>query len=302
MYFPEAGIYVDWWLPPLAAFLISSLTSAGGVSGAFLLLPYQVSFLGYTAPSVSATNQLYNVIAIPGGVIRYIREGRMVWPLAGIIAAGSVPGVLAGALIRINWLDDPSDFKKFAALVLLYIAFRLVRDIFKKDTAEKEQDLIFRQKMKDRSVRSLKTESFSKTDLEFSFYGEPYRMNVPAVFLISFVVGIAGGAYGIGGGAIIAPLLIVLYRLPVYIIAGAALISTMATSFTAVAFFQLLAAFYPEKSVSPDWLLGLLFGLGGLAGVYFGAVVQKYLPSLIIKIIIAISMILLAARYIFMND
>ena len=58
MYFPVADIEVAVWIPPLASFTVSFFTSMGGISGAFLLLPFQVSFLGYTAPSVSATNQV----------------------------------------------------------------------------------------------------------------------------------------------------------------------------------------------------------------------------------------------------
>ncbi|MFZ3047628.1 MAG: TSUP family transporter, partial [Desulfatirhabdiaceae bacterium] len=81
MLFQTAGIEVSPWIPPLVAFAISFFTSMGGVSGAFLLLPFQMSFLGYVNPSVSATNQLYNIVAIPSGVYRYWREGRMVWPL-----------------------------------------------------------------------------------------------------------------------------------------------------------------------------------------------------------------------------
>ena len=70
MYFPIAGIEVNPIVPPLVAFVVSFFTSMGGVSGAFLLLPFQMSFLGYTTPSVSATNQLFNIVAIPSGVIR----------------------------------------------------------------------------------------------------------------------------------------------------------------------------------------------------------------------------------------
>jgi len=43
-----------------------------GVSGAFLLLPFQMSFLGYVNLSVSTTNQLYNVVAIPSGCYRLL--------------------------------------------------------------------------------------------------------------------------------------------------------------------------------------------------------------------------------------
>ena len=75
MYFPVAGIEISPWIPPLVAFAISLLTSMGGVSGAFLLLPFQVSILGFQSPAVSATNHLFNMVAIPGGVWRYSREG-----------------------------------------------------------------------------------------------------------------------------------------------------------------------------------------------------------------------------------
>ena len=92
MLFPVSGIEVHPLIPFAVAFFVSFFTSMGGVSGAFLLLPFQVSFLGYTAPSVSATNQVFNIVAIPSGVYRYIREGRMMWPLTWAVIIGTLPG------------------------------------------------------------------------------------------------------------------------------------------------------------------------------------------------------------------
>ena len=128
MYFPVAGIEVHPLIPPAVAFIISFFTSMGGVSGAFLILPFQVSVLGFTTPSVSATNQLFNIVAIPSGVYRYIREGRMVWPLTWVVIIGTLPGVLIGAILRIKYLPNPVNFKMFAGLVLLYIGGRLLKD------------------------------------------------------------------------------------------------------------------------------------------------------------------------------
>ncbi len=65
MFFPVSGVEVNPCTPLIVAFVVSFFTSMAGVSGAFLLLPFQVSFIGYTTPSVSSTNQLYNIIAIP---------------------------------------------------------------------------------------------------------------------------------------------------------------------------------------------------------------------------------------------
>lgn len=99
MLFEVAGIEVQPWIPPLVSFVLSFFTSMGGVSGAFLLLPFQMSALGYVNP-VSSTNQFYNIVAIPSGVWRFIREGRMVWPLTWIVIVGTLPGVLIGAIVR----------------------------------------------------------------------------------------------------------------------------------------------------------------------------------------------------------
>ena len=81
MLFETAGITAPFWLPPLAGFVLAYFCSMVGISGAFLLLPFQMSVLGYVSPSVSATNLVYNLVAIPSGVWRFAKERRMIWPL-----------------------------------------------------------------------------------------------------------------------------------------------------------------------------------------------------------------------------
>ena len=130
--FPISGVKTNIFLPPLVSMVISFFTSMGGISGAFLLLPFQMSFLNYTAPSVSGTNHVFNVVAIPSGVYRYIREGRMAWPLTWVVVAGTLPGVFAGYYLRVLYLPDPRAFKLFVGLVLLYIGVRLVKDLLGK--------------------------------------------------------------------------------------------------------------------------------------------------------------------------
>ena len=107
-----------------------------------------------------------------------------------------------------------------------------------------------------------------------------------------------GGTYGIGGGAIIAPFFVAVFGLPVYTVAGAALMGTFITSVAGVGFYMLIAPWYPQQAVSPDWLLGILFGLGGMAGMYLGARTQKFVPAKLIKILLSVILLYLALTYI----
>ena len=47
----------------IAAYLAAALTAPAGISGAVLLLPFQVSVLGTPSPAVTPTNLLCNVVA-----------------------------------------------------------------------------------------------------------------------------------------------------------------------------------------------------------------------------------------------
>ena len=294
MIFPVSGVEVNPIIPFAVAFVVSFFTSMGGVSGAFLLLPYQVSFLGYTAPSVSATNQVFNIVAIPSGVYRFIKEGRMVWPLTWAVIIGTLPGVFIGAWVRIEYLPNPKNFKFFVGCILLYIGMRLVQDLLKKKSGAGGQK-IGNSKTKDTFVVSITRSSLKR--VEFSFDDQSFAYKPSIVLGICFLVGIAGGIYGIGGGSIVAPFFVAILGLPVYAVAGAALMGTFITSVAGVVFYQLLSLVYTETSVSPDWLLGFLLGSGGFAGIYLGARCQKYVPARMIKLVLCICVMVVAVKY-----
>ncbi len=304
MLFPLSGVTIDPWIPPLVAFVISFFTSMGGISGAFLLLPFQMSFLGYTHPSVSSTNQLYNIVAIPSGVYRYCKEGRMVWPLTWAVVLGTLPGVLIGAFVRVTGLRDPRNFKLFAAVVILYIAGKMIKDLLKQQRAAHKASQGGASSKAEAAIHGdpaatvcITQRSFKR--IGYSFQGKNYDVSVAGIFLLCFIVGIIGGIYGIGGGAIIAPFLVSFFGLPVYTVAGAALMGTFVTSVAGVAFYTAIAPLYPHLSVAPDWLLGILFGLGGMAGMYLGARCQKFVPAKAIKWMLVGIMLFAALKYVF---
>jgi len=301
MYFPVSGVEVSPFIPPLVAFGISFFASMGGISGAFLLLPFQMSVLGYTAPSVSATNQFFTVVAIPSGVYRYIKEKRMVWPLTIAVAAGTLPGVFLGAYARVAWLPDPKQFKLFAAAFLLYVGGKLIKDLItKKSTSNTQQTENAATSKTTQTIDqsfAVETLEFSMRRIAYTFQGETYSCPTFGIFMLSFIAGIFGGTYGVGGAAIIAPFIVSWFRLPIHTISGATLMGAFLTSVAGVFFYTLIAPYFPQQSVAPDWTLGLLFGIGGMAGMYCGARFQRYVPAAAITWMLGLVLVGTAIKY-----
>ncbi len=306
MYFPVSDVETAVWVPPVVGFVISFFTSMGGISGAFLILPFQMSVLGFTTPAVTPTNLVFNVVGIPGSVYRYFKEGRMNWPLAWNIIVGTIPGLIFGLFIRVWYLPDPRAFKLFVGCVLFYIGGRMLFQLISErgdKTGERAAEIKMRQQAAANSAGTarpaIRTLRWSLTCTEYEFFGERFSFHTTGLFMLALVVGLVGGVYGIGGGAIIAPFIVSFFGLPVHTIAGATLMGTCVTSVGGVIFYEFFVPYVamPGQSVRPDWLLGFLFGIGGFAGMYLGARTQKYVPGAIIRPVLAIVIAGLGLKY-----
>lgn len=278
-HFSVSGVETYIFLPPIVSFLISFFCAAGGVSGAFLLLPFQVSILHFTTPAVSATNHLFNILAIPSGVYRYWREKRLYYPLTLLITLGTFPGVIIGYFLRISLFENLRNFKLLVGTVLLFIGIKLLYDIF-----NPPKEAFF-------SPEAPKTIRFDHKVLFFEYSGIKYKLSTPLIVFLSLVIGVIGGIYGIGGGAIMAPMLLAFFQVSPYIFAGATLFGTFLTSVLGVIIYTL-------GGNPPDFLLGFLFGLGGFFGLYLGAKFQKKFPQRLIRFILTTILLFISFQYI----
>lgn len=265
--FPISGVTAPLWLPPLVAGGIAFFTSMLGISGAFLLIPFQMSVLGFTSPAASATTLLYNLVAIPGALWRYWREGRLWGRLALVITLGGIPGTWLGAWLRIHYLAERESFQLFVALALSYLGVRLLLD---------------------RPGNAPGQGGHETSPLP--------AFSAPLLAAFSLLVGVVSTIYGTGGGAFMVPICVTVFRLPIHAVAGATLTATLLTSFSALLAYLGLPV--PTGVVAePDWLLGLLFGLGGFIGGTLGAKCQRHVPQRVLKILLALLLLGLSGRY-----
>ena len=166
----------------------------------------------------------------------------------------------------------------FVALVLLGIALEMLRDLLgliRTKPAPRYTPL------PSRPVVKVVESGLSR--VAYAFDGHLYSFSVPVLFAYCVGVGLVGGIYGIGGGAIIAPFLVSAFHLPVYTVAGATLAATFVNALAGVLFYIAVSPFYPDLNVTPDWGMALLLSLGGLLGMYFGARFQRRVPAVLLK-------------------
>jgi uncharacterized protein len=122
-----------------------------------------------------------------------------------------------------------------------------------------------------------------------------HRVRPEALLTSAFLVGVVGGIYGIGGGSLLAPLLVA-FGYSLARVAPAALVTTLLTSVVGVGAFALAAGFY-EGDAAPDWSLGTALGIGGLLGGFIGASIQHRLPERGLRILLGLISVGLAFRY-----
>jgi uncharacterized membrane protein YfcA len=252
---------MTWLLPVLAGFVISVVTTPVGVSGAVFLLPVQLSVLDVPNPAVTPTNLLFNVVSGPGALLRYRRRGALASPLTRLLLLGTLPGVVVGAVVRVFAVPGPGVFRLIVAALLLPLGLWLCLRV--PPTAAPDRPTA----------------------------GIPRR----GIIALALGVGTVGGVYGIGGGSILGPILVG-RGLPVAIVAPAALASTFVTSVAGAAAFAVLGL-TGRGDIAPDWTIGLLCGLGGLAGGYVGAHLQPRLPERGLRLVLGGLAVAVAIMY-----
>jgi uncharacterized membrane protein YfcA len=239
---------------------IAALTAPVGVSGAVFLLPVQVSVLGVPSPAVTPTNLLYNVIAVPGALLRYRKAAELWTGLTRSLLGGTIPGVVLGAVVRVYVLPNGAVFKALIAVFLLPLGSWLL--------------------LRERLPR----------------LGAGRRFTPASVSVLGFGAGLVGGVYGIGGGSLLAPILAA-SGYSVIEVAPAALMSTFVTSCVGAAAYAVLAV-AGHHSAGPRWLLGLACGLGGLVGGYLGASLQPRMPPGLLRLLLGWVAVALSIAYV----
>jgi uncharacterized protein len=108
------------------------------------------------------------------------------------------------------------------------------------------------------------------------------------VVLLGFVGGVLAGLFGVGGGILFVPALV--------LVLGLTQVHAEATSLLAILPTVIAGAWRQNRYGNVDWRAALIVGLGSIAGVEGGVQVAKALPEDVLRRLFAVFTLLVAAN------
>ena len=188
----------------LAAGIVGALVGLGGgiiLVPATLFVGINLGLIdGITPQTVVGLSVVMMIFTGLASTLSYMKTKTIDFRSGFIFFLGSVPGTLLGAFVN-KGLDLPSFNLYFGILLILLSTLLLVRKYLKPVSW---------------FVNRGKKRTFTDNTNQTYVYGYP----VWFALLLTFVVGFSSGLFGIGGGSIIVPAMILLFLFPPHVAVG----------------------------------------------------------------------------------
>ncbi|WP_017379125.1 sulfite exporter TauE/SafE family protein [Paenisporosarcina sp. TG-14] len=246
-----------------------------GLGGGIILVPATL-FLGGSSGLISGITP-QNVVGLSvimmiftglASTLTFMKARTVDYRSALIFFVGSVPGTILGAWVN-KGLDLPSFNLYFGILLIMLSTLLLVRKYIKPVKW---------------FVNNGKKKTFTDTHGKNYVYGYP----VWFALILTFGVGFASGLFGIGGGSIIVPAMILLFLFPPHVAVG--------TSMFMVFLSALVNSASHISLGNVPWLYTLPVIPAAFIGAKIGATLNQRIKSETLVVALRIILLLLGVR------
>ncbi|OAH58357.1 MULTISPECIES: sulfite exporter TauE/SafE family protein [Bacillaceae] len=262
------------WLILLAIGLIAAAIGAlVGLGGGIIIVP-ALLFLGSTSlldpvsPQIAVgTSSVILIVTGLSSTLAYMKQKKVDYKLGFILFIGSAPGSIIGAYA--NKGLDMSQFSLYFGLFMVFMSFVLM--------------------FKNRAKPILGTRGMPRTftDNEGT---HTYSIEPITGTLASFIVGFFGGLFGIGGGSLMVPAMIMLFAVPPHV--------AVATSMLLI-FLSAGASSITHISLgNVEWLYAVVLVPGAWFGAKLGAWLNARIASKTVVLLLRLVLIFVGVRLI----
>jgi hypothetical protein len=285
-------IYLPIAEMPVSVFLILAMGAAVGfvsglfgIGGGFLMTPLLI-FLGIPPAIAVATQSAQIAASSTTGTLSALRRDAVDLKLGAVLILGGFAGTVLGvwlfaAIRRAGQLD--------LVIVISYVSlFTTIGGLM---LTESLRDFVSRRRGIPRTMR--------RGGEHAAYLGWPVRIRFPRSKLYASVipiaglalfVGFAGTLLGIGGGFIMVPALLYLFRVPTSVVIGTSQLQILCTALLAV-------VLQATVNGAVDMVLALLLVAGGVFGAQFGARAGHALRADLFRFLLAILVLAVGLRF-----
>jgi len=307
-YFATAGTYVNPLVVVAGAFLIGILFVVMGAAGGLFTAAFQITVLGTMGPLgvnaanvVKPTNLFLTLFSPLTGLAGYFRDRRFAWPPALFFAAGIAIGAFwLGPEYSAKYLPMKA-YKFYLGLVCLVIGVKLFQGSMPAAIEKKKavkaivgrfNEAVKAARREGRVVELGRVEfdRFNLVSFPMRFWGETFVARPLLMLGAGVIMGMIAASFGVGGGFMFMPFMTTLLGYPMYLAVPIALAGTFATSAGGIGKYILLG-------YQPDWVMAVCIAAGAIAGGMVGPKIQKRLPEVFLKRLLACALIIIFLKY-----
>ncbi|MBM9613557.1 sulfite exporter TauE/SafE family protein [Desulfobulbus rhabdoformis] len=307
-FFATGNVYMNPLVVFGGAFIIGMLFVIMGAAGGLFTAAFQITVVGTKGPiginagnTIKPTNLFLTMCSPITGLMTFVKEKRFAYPVAIPFAIGIVAGAFfIGPPLSAKYLNLAA-FKFYLGIICLVIGIKLFTESLPSAIAKKKAMQAIVKKFnaavkeakesgKAMEMGKVEFEKFNFLKFNISFWGETFVARPLMMLVGGVLMGIIASAFGVGGGFMFMPFMTTLVGYPMYLAVPIALAGTFATSIGAVAKYTMLG-------YQPDWVMAALIAAGAMLGGIVGPKIQKMLPEIFLKRMLALALILTCLKY-----
>jgi uncharacterized membrane protein YfcA len=290
---PGVHIYLPIAEMPVSVLLIVGMGAAVGfisglfgIGGGFLMTPLLI-FLGIPPAVAVATQSAQIVASSTTSALGALRRNALDLKLGAMLVAGGLVGSALGvwffaAARRAGQLD--------LVIVISYVTlFTVVGSLMLKESLR--EFWLRRKGGPARARRSAGAHApYLGWPLRMRFYRSRLYASLIPILGLALFVGFAGALLGIGGGFIMVPALLYIFRVPTAVVIGTSQFQILCTTFVALVLHAI-------ANQAVDVVLAILLILGGVFGAQFGARAGRMLRAELFRFMLALLLLAVGARF-----
>jgi uncharacterized membrane protein YfcA len=264
-----------WLILVVVGLLGGTLGSLMGLGGGIVVVPAllmlaSISYIDITPQVAVGTSLLIMIFTGISATISYMKQKKVDYKSGLLFFSASGPGAILG-----TWLNrgfDTNSFQVYLGLFILFVSFIL----------------LIRNRLSP-LPRSGKGVERTFTDEAANVYTYGYRL-IP-VLTLSFVVGMLSGLFGIGGGSLLVPAMIVLFAFPPQL--------AVATSMFIILLSAIVGSISHIIQGNVNWMYAIALIPGAWFGGTLGAAINRRLSNDKLVLILRIVLVFMAIRLIY---